>query len=246
MILELSYSPVLLISSLVYDFCKRSNIYNNIKKSVIFLLTCNLGEVITILVAIIFAWPLPLLATQILWINLITDSFPAIALGVDTPDKEVMNDKPRDPTESFFAGGVGFRAIVGGVLIGALALVAFYIGLSEEGYHLGQGDIPESALAHARTMTFVVLAGSQLFYSLALRHESKSIFQLGLFSNPYLVAAVGFGFALQVIVISVPFLADAFKLQPLEMQDWLIVLGLSLIPFALKELSKRFIKYEKI
>ena len=233
-------------TTIVHAVEEGRNIYNNIKKSVIFLLTCNLGEVITILVAIIFAWPLPLLATQILWINLITDSFPAIALGVDTPDKEVMNDKPRDPTESFFAGGVGFRAIVGGVLIGALALVAFYIGLSEEGYHLGQGDIPESALAHARTMTFVVLAGSQLFYSLALRHESKSIFQLGLFSNPYLVAAVGFGFALQVIVISVPFLADAFKLQPLEMQDWLIVLGLSLIPFALKELSKQFIQYEKI
>lgn len=233
-------------TTIVHAVEEGRNIYNNIKKSVIFLLTCNLGEVITILVAIIFAWPLPLLATQILWINLITDSFPAIALGVDTPDKEVMNDKPRDPTESFFAGGVGFRAIIGGVLIGALALVAFYIGLSEEGYHLGQGDIPESALAHARTMTFVVLAGSQLFYSLALRHESKSIFQLGLFSNPYLVAAVGFGFALQVMVISVPFLADAFKLQPLEMQDWLIVLGLSLIPFALKELSKQFIKYEKI
>ncbi len=146
----------------------------------------------------------------------------------------------------FFAGGAGFRVMLGGVLIGALALVAFYIGLNEEGYHLGQDNIPESALTHARTMTFLVLAGSQLFYSLALRHESKSIFQLGLFSNPYLIAAVVFGFALQVIIISVPLLADAFKVQPLEMQDWLIVLGLSLIPFVLKELSKLFIKYEKI
>ncbi|WP_367104810.1 cation-translocating P-type ATPase [uncultured Psychrobacter sp.] len=220
------------------------NIYKNIKKAVVFLLSCNLGEVITILVAIMLSWPLPLLATQILWINLITDSFPAIALGIDTPDKEVMNEKPRDPSESFFAGGVGLRAIIGGVLIGSLALVAFYIGLSEEGYHLGQRDIPESVLAHARTMTFVVLAGSQLFYSFALRHGSKSVFQLGLFSNPYLVAAVVFGFALQVVVISVPFLADAFKLQPLEMHDWLIVLGLSLIPFVLKELSKLFVRYE--
>lgn len=233
-------------TTIVHAIEEGRNIYKNIKKSVIFLLSCNLGEVITILVAIIFAWPLPLLATQILWINLITDSFPAIALGVDTPDKEVMNDKPRDPTESFFAGGAGFRVMLGGILIGALALVAFYIGLSEEGYHLGQDNIPESALAHARTMTFLVLAGSQLFYSLALRHESKSIFQLGLFSNPYLVAAVVFGFALQVIIISVPFLADAFKVQPLETQDWLIVLGLSLIPFVLKELSKLFIRYEKM
>lgn len=233
-------------TTIVHAIEEGRNIYKNIKKSVIFLLSCNLGEVITILVAIIFAWPLPLLATQILWINLITDSFPAIALGVDTPDKEVMNDKPRDPKESFFAGGAGFRVMLGGVLIGALALVAFYIGLSEEGYHLGQDNIPESALAHARTMTFLVLAGSQLFYSLALRHESKSIFQLGLFSNPYLIAAVVFGFALQVIIISVPFLADAFKVQPLEMQDWLIVLGLSLIPFVLKEFSKLFIRYEKM
>ncbi len=233
-------------TTIVHAIEEGRNIYKNIKKSVIFLLSCNLGEVITILVAIIFAWPLPLLATQILWINLITDSFPAIALGVDTPDKEVMNDKPRDPTESFFAGGAGFRVMLGGVLIGALALVAFYIGLSEEGYHLGQDNIPESALAHARTMTFLVLAGSQLFYSLALRHESKSIFQLGLFSNPYLIAAVVFGFALQIVVISVPLLADAFKVQPLEMQDWLIVLGLSLIPFVLKELSKLFIRYEKM
>lgn len=233
-------------TTIVHAIEEGRNIYKNIKKSVIFLLSCNLGEVITILVAIIFAWPLPLLATQILWINLITDSFPAIALGVDTPDKEVMNEKPRDPKESFFAGGAGFRVMLGGVLIGALALVAFYIGLSEEGYHLGQDNIPESALTHARTMTFLVLAGSQLFYSLALRHESKSIFQLGLFTNPYLVAAVVFGFALQVIIISVPCLADAFKVQPLKMQDWLIVLGLSLIPFVLKELSKLFIKYKKM
>lgn len=233
-------------TTIVHAIEEGRNIYKNIKKSVIFLLSCNLGEVITILVAIIFAWPLPLLATQILWINLITDSFPAIALGVDTPDKEVMNEKPRDPTESFFAGGAGFRVMLGGILIGTLALVAFYIGLSEEGYHLGQKNIPESALTHARTMTFLVLAGSQLFYSLALRHESKSIFQLGLFSNPYLVAAVVFGFALQLIIISVPLLADAFKVQPLEMLDWLIVLGLSLIPFVLKELSKLFIKYEKM
>jgi Ca2+-transporting ATPase len=221
------------------------NIYKNIKKSVIYLLSCNLGEVITILVAIIFAWPLPLLATQILWINLITDTFPAIALGIDKSDKEVMNEKPRDSKESFFAGGAWFTVIFGGVLIGALALIAFYIGLRAEGYHLGQDNIPESALTHARTMTFLVLASSQLFYSLAMRHHSKSIFKIGLFSNPYLVAAVLFGFALQVVIISVPLFANAFKVKPLDLQDWLMVLGLALIPFALKELSKLFMHYQK-
>jgi Ca2+-transporting ATPase len=221
------------------------NIYKNIKKSVIYLLSCNLGEVITILVAIIFAWPLPLLATQILWINLITDTFPAIALGIDKSDKEVMNEKPRDSKESFFAGGAWFTVIFGGVLIGALALIAFYIGLRAEGYYLGQDNIPESALTHARTMTFLVLASSQLFYSFAMRHHSKSIFKIGMFSNPYLVAAVLFGFALQVVIISVPLFANAFKVQPLDLQDWLMVLGLALIPFALKELSKLFINYQK-
>ncbi len=232
-------------TTIVHAIEEGRNIYKNIKKSVIYLLSCNLGEVITILVAIIFAWPLPLLATQILWINLITDTFPAIALGVDKSDNGVMNEKPRDAKESFFAGGAGFRVVIGGVLIGALALVAFYIGLSEEGYHLGQDNIPESALTHARTMTFLVLAGSQLFYSFAMRHGSKSIFQIGLFSNPYLVAAVIFGFALQIVIINVPLFANAFKVQPLDLQDWLIVIGLSLIPFLLKELSKLFINYEK-
>ncbi|WP_350561704.1 cation-translocating P-type ATPase [Psychrobacter sp. CAL346-MNA-CIBAN-0220] len=233
-------------TTIVHAIEEGRNIYKNIKKSVLYLLSCNLGEVITILAAIIFAWPLPLLATQILWINLITDTFPAIALGVDKSDKDVMNEKPRDSKESFFAGGAGFRVVIGGLLIGALALVAFYIGLSEEGYHLGQDNIPESALTHARTMTFLVLASSQLFYSFAMRHGSKSIFKIGLFSNPYLVAAVIFGLALQIVIISVPLLANAFKVQPLSIQDWLIVLGLSLIPFVLKELSKLFISYDKM
>ena len=232
-------------TTIVHAIEEGRNIYKNIKKSVTYLLSCNLGEVITILVAIIFAWPLPLLATQILWINLITDTFPAIALGIDKSDKAVMNEKPRDAKESFFAGGAWFTVIFGGVLIGALALIAFYIGLRAEGYYLGQDNIPESALTHARTMTFLVLASSQLFYSLAMRHASKSIFKVGLFSNPYLVAAVLFGFALQVVIISVPLFANAFKVQPLDLQDWLMVLGLALIPFALKELSKLFMNDQK-
>ncbi len=216
------------------------NIYNNIKKAVIFLLSCNLGEVVTILASILFFWPVPLIPTQILWINLITDSLPAIALGIDPGDKDVMKKKPRDPKESFFAKGAGFRAVIGGILIGALTLTAFYFGLAKHGYSLGADNIPEEVLTYARTMAFIVLAASQLFYSLTIRNSSKSIFQIGLFSNKYLIASIIMGIILQLGVISVPFLANAFKVHNLTLKDWGIVLLLALVPFIVNEIIKMF------
>ncbi len=218
------------------------NIYNNIKKSVIFLLSCNLGEVITILLSIIFKWPIPLTATQLLWINLITDALPAIALGVDPGDKDVMKKKPRNPKESFFAGGAGVRAVIGGVLIGCLTLLAFYFGLTERGYLFGAGDPTEDQLLYARTMAFVVLAASQLFYSLSVRNSSKSIFKIGLFSNMKLIGAIIVGFLLQEIVISVPVLANAFNVHNLPLNDWAIVIGFALIPLIVNEIIKFFMK----
>lgn len=218
------------------------NIYNNIKKAVIFLLSCNLGEVITILASILFFWPVPLMPTQILWINLITDSLPAIALGIDPGDKDVMKKKPRDPKESFFARGAGLRAIIGGLLIGILTLAAFYFGLSEHGYSLGAKNIPEEVLTYARTMAFVVLAGSQLFYSLTIRSSSKSIFQIGVFSNKYLIGSIIIGFVLQLGVISIPFLAEAFKVHNLSLRDWGIVILFALIPLVVNEIIKLFSK----
>lgn len=216
------------------------NIYNNIKKAVVFLLSCNLGEVVAILASVLFFWPIPLLPTQILWINLVTDTFPALALGVDPGDKDVMKKKPRPPQESFFAKGAGRRAIIGGVLIGTITLVAFYIGLREHGYELTSRDIPEDVLSYARTMAFVVLAASQLLYSLSMRNPSKTIWQVGLFSNKYLIGAIIIGFLLQFAVISIPFLADAFKLQYLGGADWGIVFLLALIPLFINELIKVF------
>lgn len=216
------------------------NIYNNIKKSVIFLLSCNLGEIIAIFLSVLFFWPVPLLPTQILWINLITDTLPAIALGVDPGDKDVMKLKPRDPKESFFARGAGKRALIGGTLIGILTLLAFYFGLNEYGYKLSSKNIPEEVLTYARTMSFVVLAASQLFYSLSMRNASKSIFKIGLFSNKYLIGAIVLGLVLQLGMISVPFLANAFKLQWLSVRDWLIVLAFALVPLIINEFIKAF------
>lgn len=216
------------------------NIYNNIKKSVVFLLSCNLGEVVAILASVLFFWPVPLLASQILWINLITDSLPAIALGVDPGDKDVMKLKPRNPKESFFAHGAAYKAVMGGMLIGALTLTAFYLGLNEQGYSLGSKNIPEDVLTYARTMAFVVLAASQIFYSLSMRNDKESILSIGLFTNKYLIGAIVIGLLLQVVVISIPFLASAFQLHALSARDWGIAIALALVPLIINECLKVF------
>ena len=229
-------------TTIVYAIEEGRKIYNNIKKTVIFLLSCNLGEVVAIFFAVLFDWPLPLLATQILWINLVTDSFPAIALGIDPGDKDVMSKEPRKSKESFFAHGAGQRAIIGGTLIGILTLAAFYFGLAEFGYSVNSKDIPEHVMTNARTMAFVVLAGAQLFFSFSMRSIHKSVFQIGLFSNMYLVGAVILGFILQLGVITIPVFANAFKVQNLSLYDWGLVMLFSIAPFLLNEVSKLFIK----
>lgn len=229
-------------TTIIHAIREGRNIYQNIKKSVIFLLSCNLGEVVAIFLSILFFWPLPLLPTQILWINLITDTLPAIALGVDPGEKDVMKHKPRNPKESFFAKGAGVRAIIGGVLIGLLTLTAFFVGLNEHGYTLTSSNIPDDVMIYARTMAFVVLAASQLFYSLTMRNSIKSIFQIGVFSNKVLIGAIVVGLLLQLGVISIPFFASAFKLQFLSLLDWGVVILLALIPLAVNEVLKIFLR----
>lgn len=229
-------------TTIVHAIEEGRNIYNNIKKSVIFLLSCNLGEVISIFASILFFWPIPLLPTQILWMNLITDTLPAIALGVDPGDKDVMKKKPRSAKESFFAKGAGAKAVIGGSLIGILTLAAFYFGLHEFGYSLGSQDIPEDVLTYARTMSFVVIVASQLFFSLSMRNAAKTVFQIGLFSNMKLIGAIIAGFILQFGVITIPFFARAFKVHTLSLYDWGLVIGFALIPFLVNELIKVFTK----
>lgn len=225
-------------TTIVHAIEEGRNIYNNIQKSVIFLLSCNLGEVITIFLSILFNWPVPLIATQILWINLITDSLPAIALGIDPGDHDVMKQKPRREKEGFFAGGLGIRAVIGGSLIGFFSLLAFYFGLKETGFALSSSNIPKASLAYARTMSFIVLTASQLFYSLSMRNPVKSIFQIGIFSNRFLIGAIVIGLFLQLVVITVPFLSNAFGVQFLSLRDWLVVLVFSLIPLVANEIIK--------
>jgi len=139
------------------------NIYSNIKKAVIFLLTCNLGEVVAMFVTLLIGLEAPLIATQLLWINLITDSFPAIALGMDPGNPDVMKEKPRNAKESFFAGGAGLHLILGGVLIGVLTIAAFWFGYYEHGYSPFDHSAPENTVEYARTMAFMVLVMCSYF-----------------------------------------------------------------------------------
>lgn len=221
------------------------NIYNNIKKSVIFLLASNLGEVITMLVAIVAGLPVPLLATQLLWINLITDTLPAVALGMDPGDPNVMNEKPRNVKENFFSNGGGKKIFIAGILIGLLTIAAFLIGYFEHGYNPFKDSIPEDIHEYARTMAFLTIIACQLFYSLSFRHEYKSIFKVGIFSNKYLVFAIILGFALQLMVLFVPILRESFKLQVIGVYDWLKVIGLGLVPLFVNEMIKLFSKKAK-
>jgi Ca2+-transporting ATPase len=232
-------------STIVSAIEQGRNIYNNIKKSVIFLITCNLGEVITIFVALLIGMKAPLIATQLLWINLITDSLPAIALGMDPGNPDVMQEKPRPAKESFFANGAGMHVLLGGFLIGTLTITAYILGYYEKGYSPFDKQIPQHITEYARTMAFMVLVVCQLVYSLALRNERKSIFRIGLFSNKYLVGAILTGLALQLIVVGIPQLKTAFHLQMPDIRAWGVIIALGITPLVLNELFKLFMRVLK-
>ncbi|WP_346929166.1 cation-translocating P-type ATPase [Clostridium sp.] len=231
-------------STIVAAIEEGRNIFNNIKKSVIFLISCNAGEIVTLFFGILFGWAAPLNATHILWVNLITDSFPALALGVDPGDKDIMKYKPRDPKDSLFKGSL-FTLLFNGILIGILTLIGFIYGVNKYGDAgvtlVNIANNPE-ALMHAQTIAFVVLSGTQLIHSLNMRSSDKSIFKIGLFSNMYLIYAMLVGIGLQMAVIYIPPIAKMFNVIPLTLADWGLVIILSLIPLVLNEIIKLFIK----
>ena len=231
-------------STIVTAIEEGRNIFNNIKKSVIFLISCNLGEIVTLFFGILFGWASPLNATHILWVNLITDSFPALALGIDPGEPGVMKNKPRNPKDSLFKGSVATLA-VNGILIGILTLIGFAYGVMKYGAHgvtlSNVGSNPQ-ALMHAQTIAFVVLSGTQLIHSLNMRSKDKSIFKIGLFSNMYLIYAMLVGILLQITVIYIPPLAALFNIIPLNLMDWIVVIALSITPLIVNEIIKLFIK----
>ena len=199
-------------------------IFENIKKTVHFLLSSNIGEILTVLCAFIMKLPSPLLAIQLLWVNLVTDSLPALALGSEPARDDIMQ-KPSPKNHSIFSDGAGRSIIIEGCFIGALAFLAFTAGRVFF-------DINT-----ARTMTFAVLSISQLVHSFNLKSE-LSLFKTGISGNPKLILAFIIGIVMQISVISVPFLADIFKTVPLTPFQWLVVAVLSLVPVAVVETEK--------
>lgn len=204
-------------------------IYDNIRKAVHFLLSSNIGEILTIFVAMLLGWAAPLLPIQLLWVNLVTDSLPAIALGMEPAEENIMERPPRKNTGSLFGDGLGGRILLEGVMIGVLALLAFGIGHvyfdQENGYAVG------------RTMAFAVLSLSQLVHAFNMRGEG-SLGKLPFCSNKWLLMAFVVGVALQCVVIMMPQLAGIFQVVPLNGEQWLLTAALALAPLPLVELEK--------
>ena len=202
------------------------NIFDNIKKAVHFLIATNIGEIVTIFVGLLLGLKAPLLAIQLLWINLVTDSLPAIAIGLEKPDKDIMNKKPRDNRKSIFADGLWGKIIVEGTMIGVLTLFAFSIGNNLYGLEVG------------RTMAFVALGMLELVHSLNVKSE-ESIFKVGIFENKYLVGSIILGTILTILVVMVPVFADVFKLQALTPIQWLYTMAISIMPIIIIEAQKK-------
>lgn len=205
-------------------------IYENIRKSIQFLLSCNIGEIITIFMAILFRMPSPLAAVQLLWVNLITDSLPAIALGMEPPEKDVMKRPPVSPKEGLFTGSLLFSIAVEGILIGSLTLFAYCMGMNR----LGNGS----------TMAFAVLSFSQLFHAYNMRSR-YSLFNIGFFSNKVMNLSFLLCVALQLLVITHPWFQGLFEVSPLTVPQWLVVLSCSFAPVIFMELQKHVAKSSK-
>jgi Ca2+-transporting ATPase len=199
-------------------------IFDNIRKFIRYTMTSNSGEIWTIFLAPFLGLPVPLLPIHILWINLVTDGLPGLALAAEPSEKNIMNRPPRHPKENIFTG-MWFQIIWVGLLMGAVSIFT-------------QAWALKTGFAHWQTMVFTVLCLSQMGNVLALRSERESLFSQGLFSNKPLIGAFVFTIVLQMTTIYIPFLNPIFKTQPLSLDELLITLGLSSIVFFAVEAEK--------
>ena len=202
------------------------NIYDNIKKAIHFLIATNIGEIVTIFMGLVLGLKSPLLAIQLLWINLVTDSLPAIALGLEKPEKDIMKRKPIDRKKGIFADGLWNKIIVEGIMIGVFTLVSFSIGNKYYGLDV------------ARTMAFLSIGFLELIHSFNVKNE-RSIFDTGLFENRYLVGSFILGIFIQTIVVLVPTFANVFEVVPLNFIQWIITIAISILPIPIIELQKK-------
>lgn len=209
---------------------KGREIYENLKKAVKFLLSSNIGEIVTVFFGLMFGWATPLYPIQLLWINLVTDSLPAIALGLDPVGDEIMLEKPQKDTSKIFDKGMWWDIILEGSMIGALAILAYSLGLVFFD--------PVGSSTIGRTMAFSVLGISQLLHAFNMRSK-KSVFKAGIFKNKFLVLALFSGIILQITIVSVPAMAVIFKVTPLSSIQWVICSLLAIMPIPIVELQKK-------
>ena len=204
-------------------------IYANIRKSIHYLLSCNIGELFTLFLATVLDFhQLPLIPVQLLWLNLVTDSLPALALGVEPVEEDVMEQPPRPANSALFSGQFAFQLAWQGVLVGLVTLAAYFLGE----YILSD---PGEADQAANTMAFATLTLCQLFHAYDVRSDHRSLFEIGLFSNPSMNRAFLAGILLQCAVLLLPPLQTVFSVVPLNAAEWLTVLLLSLTPTAVCE-----------
>ena len=200
-------------------------IFDNILKFIKYIMTGNSGEIWTLFLAPFFGLPIPLLAIHILWINLITDGLPGLALASEPAEENIMTRPPRSPKENIFAKGMAWHILWVGLLMGIITL-------SMQAWTINHGD------SHWQTMTFTVLCFSQLGHVMAIRSDNKSIFSIGVLSNKPMLFALVITTALQLMIIYTPVFNDIFKTHPLTLRELLITLAVSSVVFWAVEIEK--------
>jgi Ca2+-transporting ATPase len=203
-------------------------IYDNIQKFIHYLLSCNAGEVLTMFVAALAGWPAPLAAIQILWLNLVTDGLPALALGLEPPERDIMERSPRPPQEAVITRARGILILTHGTLVAAVVLWAFW--------STWRGDA--ARLERARSVTFCVAAFAQLFFAIGCRSDRVTAFRLGFLRNPALLLAILLSSLLQVVIVTLPHAQSVFEVEHHVGGDWVFVVALALVPVTVIELAK--------
>lgn len=220
-------------------------IYTNIKKSLLFLLSSNIGEILTMFLGVLLNLPIPLLAIHILWVNLLTDSLPALALGQDDNGQELMEEKPRNAKESLFAKGGMKILIVYGLLIGFISLAAYLIVpvyfCIQNGYHITYATLLKilenpMIVKKAQTYAFCTLALSQLYHSIGMKNMFRTAFDQRLFKNKLLIVSFLLGYGIQIMVTEIPFFNVIFKTTHLQFYDWLMITLFSMMPLVVHEM----------
>ena len=219
-------------ATIVSAVAQGRGIYANIKKAIHYLLSCNIGEILTIFAATVLGFhQMPLVPVQLLWLNLVTDSLPALALGMEPAEEDVMKHRPRDAAAPLFDRQFSLRLIWQGIMVGALTLLAYFLGE----YVLSD---PGEAYQAANTMAFATLTFCQLFHAFDVRSEHWSLFHIGFFSNRAMNKAFLVGLVMQLSVLILPPLQRVFQTVPLSPMEWTVVLALAIAPLVICEIEK--------